>query len=379
MSISVKERRALRARRVRRCRRVAGLVLASIVGAILFALVGNTGGRHLASATTTVPTTTTVPEKPRPKIPFTFVAGGDIALNGEGANSATFAGIRQYLHGDLVFGNQEGVLADGGTPKCAPYGVNSCYTFRGLPSSASGLAAAGFTAMSVANNHALDYGADAQRQTIAALSRAGIDHVGLPGEITVVRAGKVKVALVACAPYPWAQSLLDIPGSAALVRKAATRADIVLVYMHAGAEGSSASHVPYGEENAFGEDRGNPRAFTHAMIDAGAALVFGSGPHTLRGLEWYRGHLIVYSLGNLAGNNTLSTSGWLSTTALLSLRLRSDGVFLSGKLIPLRLSTPGTPSPDPYETAITMIRSLSQADFGASAPSIASDGTIAVP
>ena len=47
------------------------------------------------------------------------------------------------------------------------------------------------------------------------------------------------------------------------------------------------------------------------MIDAGASLVFASGPHTLRGIEWYHGHLIAYSLGNLAGKNTLSTEGTL--------------------------------------------------------------------
>ena len=124
-----------------------------------------------------------------------------------------------------------------------------------------------------------------------------------------MKAGKLKVAFIGVAPYKWAQSLLDIPGTAALVRRAKGMADVVIVYMHAGAEGSSADHVPTGMETFLGEQRGDPRAFAHAMIDAGAALVLGSGPHTLRGMEWYRGHLVAYSLGNLAGSNTLSTSG----------------------------------------------------------------------
>ena len=102
---------------------------------------------------------------------FTLVAGGDIAMSGAGADDSTFAGISRFLHGDIVFGNLEGTLATGGTPKCSPYGVDGCFTFRADPSSVGALKRAGFTVMNLANNHALDYGPDAQAQTIAALSR----------------------------------------------------------------------------------------------------------------------------------------------------------------------------------------------------------------
>ncbi len=98
--------------------------------------------------------------------------------------------------------------------------------------------------MNIANNHALDYGPGAQSETINALRAANLDYDGLPGQIEVVHAGGVKVAFIGAAPYPWAQSLLDIPGTAALVRKAKTEADVVIVYMHEGAEGSAADHVP---------------------------------------------------------------------------------------------------------------------------------------
>src|SRR5262249_20852591 len=160
----------------------------------------------------------------------------------------------------------------------------------------------------LANNHAMDFGPSAQQETIQALKSEGIAYDGLPGQIALIQAGSVKVAIIGCAPYPWAQSLIDIPATAALVRQAAKEADVVLVYMPAGAEGSSADHVPNGDETFYGEDRGDVRAFAHTMIDAGAALVFASGPHVLRGMEWYHKHLIAYSLGNLAGNGTLSVS-----------------------------------------------------------------------
>jgi hypothetical protein len=310
---------------------------------------------------------------------FTFVAGGDIALKGPGATSSTFAGIRRFLHGDLVFGNLEGVLAEGGAPKCAPYGVDSCFTFEAAPLSARALRAAGFTMLNLANNHAMDYGPPAQSQTMNALRAANLDYDGLPGQIELVQAGRVKVAVIGVAPYPWAQSLMDIKGTAALVRKAAKEADVVLVYMHAGAEGSSADHVPDGPEVFLGEQRGNPRAFAHAMIDAGAALVVASGPHTLRGVEWYHGHLIAYSLGNLAGSGTLAMGGTLSLSALLSVRLSASGKLLSGRLVPVRLVGQGTPEYDSSDASVAFIRTLSSEDFRSSRLKISSSGTLTPP
>jgi hypothetical protein len=306
---------------------------------------------------------------------FTLVAGGDVALAGPGATASTFAGIRRFLRADIVFANLEGTLALGGSPKCAPYGVDGCFTFRASPASANELRRSGFNVLNVANNHAMDYGSNAQIETIAALSKARIAYDGLPGQVELVKAGKLEVAFVGAAPYKWAQSLLDIPGTAAVVRRAGGMADVVIVYMHAGAEGSSADHVPTGMETFLGEERGNPRAFAHAMVDAGAALVLGSGPHTLRGMEWYRGHLIAYSLGNLAGDNTLSTSGKLSLSALLSVTLTGGGRLREAKLIPLRLEGPGTPVYDPSGAAVSMIRTLSAEDFGPGLR-IAKDGTV---
>ena len=319
------------------------------------------------------------PAQPQAPRTFTLVAGGDIALSGAGADAATFAGIRRFLHGDIVFGNLEGTLATGGNPKCSPYGVNGCFTFRADPTSASALRAAGFTIMNIANNHAMDYGESAQKETTGALATAHLAFDGLPGQVTVLTTAGLRVALIGTAPYPWAQSLLDIQSTAALVRAARKEADVVLVYMHAGAEGASADHVPSGPETFLGEQRGDPRAFAHAMIDAGAALVLASGPHTLRGLEWYRGHLIAYSLGNLAGNGTLSTSGSLSLSALLSVTLTAAGRLVQGRIVPLRLEGLGTPEYDPTNASVSMIRTLSAEDFAKSALRISANGTFGPP
>src|SRR5689334_18984194 len=118
---------------------------------------------------------------------FSLVAGGDIAMAGTPGGSS-FTGIERFLHGDIVFGNLEGTLTTSGTPKCAPYGVDGCFTFRTAPSFADGLRAAGFTLVNMANNHAMDYGPEAQLATIRAVRAAHLDLTGLPGQIEVVDA-----------------------------------------------------------------------------------------------------------------------------------------------------------------------------------------------
>jgi hypothetical protein len=314
---------------------------------------------------------------PPPLTTFTFAGGGDIALTGN-ADPHVFAGIHRYLHGaDLAIGNLEGTLTTGGAPKCS--GGTGCFTFRGSPTWAWTLRNAGFTVLNVANNHALDFGTEGQRETLAALEDAGLLEQGLPGQVLDVSIRGIRIALIGCAPYPWAQSLLDVDGTARIVRSAARRADVVIVYMHAGAEGTDATHVENVDETYLGEARGNSRAFAQAMIRAGADLVFGSGPHVVRGIEWYGGRLIAYSLGNLAGTHTLSTEGSLGTSALLRVTFDSRGRIDAASVVPLRLSAFGTPAFDPGRAVVPWIRTLSHQDFGARASGISAAGELAVP
>jgi hypothetical protein len=314
-----------------------------------------------------------------PPATFTFVGGGDMALTGN-ADADVLAGIRRFVRDDdLAIGNLEGTLATGGTPKCGSSDGYGCFNFRASPAWAAVLRRTGFDVLNIANNHALDYGEEALGETLRALRRARLLHQGLPRQITYVRAATVKVALIGCAPYRWSQSLLDIRGTERLVRKAARHADVVLLYMHAGAEGTGAGHVRGGGEMYLGEPRGDVREFAHAMIRSGADLVFGSGPHVLRGIEWYRGRVIAYSLGNLAGTDTLSTQGALGESALLRLLLDARGRFRAGSVVPLRLVGDGTPLFDPSGRPIARIRALSHEDFGARAIRIAASGRIAPP
>jgi hypothetical protein len=184
------------------------------------------------------------------------------------------------------------------------------------------------------------------------------------------------VAVVGFASYPWSASLTDVLAAKRLVRKASRLADVVVVTMHAGAEGNDHQHVARGTERFLGENRGDVVRFSHAVVDAGADLVVGHGPHVLRGMEWYKKRLIAYSLGNFAGYKVFSLGGALSTSAILRVTLRGDGTFETGRLVPTHLVGAGMPALDPTEAAHGVVRSLSREDFGARAVKISPDGVL---
>lgn len=329
----------------------------------------------LACAVAAVPGGTAAPA---PAI-FSIAATGDIAMVASADGGAGFfTRIRSSLTGDAVVGNLEGTLTNGGSPKCGANSSN-CFAFRAPPSYARMLRRAGFTLLNLANNHAFDYGATGSVETVAALDRVGLLHTGRPGEGAFVHARGIKVAFVGFAPYPWAQDLRDIAAARRVVRAADRLTDVVVVTMHAGAEGTDHAHVRPGTETYLGENRGNTVAFAHAVVEAGADLVLGSGPHVLRGLEWYRGRLIAYSLGNFLGNGTLSIGGILGVSAVLQVRLHKDGSWGGGKIVPVRLVPPGLPTHDSRREAFRVVRDLSRQDFRRRAVRVSPTGTLLLP
>jgi hypothetical protein len=274
----------------------------------------------------------------------------------------------------IAFGNLEETLSSLPDSKCGS--SSNCFAFQAPPAMAKRMGSAGFDVVNVANNHADDFGAAGERSTERALRAVGVRWTGRPGQITVLRRNGLRVALLGFAPYKWANRLEDIGAAKALVRAAAARADLVVVAIHAGAEGSGATHVPHGTETFLGENRGDSRRFAHAVIDAGADLVVGSGPHVIRGLERYHGRLIAYSTGNFAGYKNFGTGGTLSLSAILTVELRGDGMFVGGRWISLRLDGDALPHPDPSNASAHLVARPSREDFGAAAPAIAADGTI---
>ena len=279
----------------------------------------------------------------------------------------------------IVFGNLEGTLTTSTASKCGVPGRphEGCFAFRDPPGYARYFKTAGFTILNDANNHSFDFGAAGQAQTVQAIHAAGLAQTGLPGEITRVTANGITVAFVAFAPYAYDADLLDLPAARALIRRAGREADVVVVYMHAGAEGPGAGHVTGREEYYLGEDRGNAEAFAHMAIDAGASLVIASGPHVLRGMQFYKRHLIVYSLGNFASYGNFSTEGDLAMSVILHVTLSSAGRFERARIYPIQLTGEGRPVPG--GGAIAFVAQLASEDFGSSAARVLPSGVIEAP
>ena len=364
-----------------------GLVFAAllILAAAGVAVAKMTASRGTTSAATTAGSpaaanaTTTTSQGPGP---VTISAVGDTDLGNTPDlppdPSTYLQPVESALAAPIVFGNLEGTLTNATTSKCAA-GSTECYAFRNSPSYAQIFRAAGVTVMISAINLSHDFGAHGVADTTAALTSAGIVQAGLPGEIGLVTVGKTKVAFVDFAPYANVNNLLDFATAKTLIAQAKAEANIVVVYMHAGAEGAAADHVTGQEEYYVGEDRGNAKAFAHAAIDDGANMVIASGPHVLRGMEDYEGHLIAYSLGNFAGYQNFSTDGTLDLGGILTVTLSGEGTFESGKFTSTTFSSVGQPSVDPSGAAASFVNQLSNQDFGAAAVTILPSGQLVLP
>jgi hypothetical protein len=395
----VHEQRAARRRAVLRRRALVVLLVAAAGAGISVGVLRATGGgaepapppppppppsQSLAGIMEEAPPAEPVEAEAVAQLPrnatVTIAAVGDIVMGStpnlppdDGASF--FSDVDAELEGDVVLGNLEGTLSTGGSSKCGS-GSPNCFAFHTPPSYARWLKRAGFTVLNLANNHAFDYGPEGLKETRAALRRHKLLDAGRPGQIRIQRVGPVRVAILGFASYSWAQDLTDIPAARRLVRKAADKAHLVIVTFHGGAEGSDRTHVPNGTELFLGENRGNLRAFSHAVVDAGADLVVGHGPHVLRGMEWYKERLIAYSLGNFAGYGVFSLAGALSVSGILHVTLRANGSWVRGELVATQLAGKGVPALDPAERAHGLVRTLSREDFGRRAVRITRAGAL---
>jgi poly-gamma-glutamate capsule biosynthesis protein CapA/YwtB (metallophosphatase superfamily) len=334
---------------------------------------GTSSSLTIATSSTTLATTTTT----TPTV--TLAAVGDTELGNTPQLPADpgsyFAPVRAALAAPIVFGNLEGTMTEATTSKCSAHS-SECYAFKVPTSYARIYRDAGFTVLNSANNHAWDFGAAGAASTSAALASVGIAQAGLPGQIALVHEGAVRVAFVDFAPYYNTNNFLEPSAFAALIARARREADVVVVYLHAGAEGPNADHVTRTTETFYGENRGNPYAVAHTAIDLGADLVIASGPHVLRGMEFYRGHLIAYSLGDFANYEDFATVGDLAMSAILHVTLSARGGFVSARLTSVLLAPSGQARVDPTGAAARFVATLSREDFGSSAAAISPSGQI---
>ncbi len=230
--------------------------------------------------------------------------------------------------------------------------------------------------MSLANNHARDFGEEGRSSSMAALDAVGIRHSGREGTIASWIANGRRVALVAFAPNVGSNSLNDPQIGLPLVTQLAATHDIVIVSFHGGAEGNGAEVLPFAREIFAGEDRGNVVEFAHAMVDAGADLVLGHGPHVVRPMELYRDRLIAYSLGNFATYYGISVEGIRGIAPILLCTLDDDGRFVSGRIEATTQIRPAGPSLDAARGVIELLRTLTASAFPDGSLEISADGEL---
>ena len=280
---------------------------------------------------------------------------------------------------DITFGNLEGVLMDGGEPVKQCRDTSACFLFRTPTRYAQYLSAAGFDVMSLANNHAHDFGEAGRSAGMLALEGVGIRHSGRDGDVASWEVNGLRIALIAFAPNIGAHSLNDYARAGELVAELAQGHDIVIVSFHGGAEGADADTLPFAEEVFHGEARGNVVTFAHTVIDAGADLVIGHGPHVPRALELYQERLIAYSLGNFATYYGISVEGPKGVAPILLSELDASGRLVRGRIESTLQIRPGGPQPDLSRTAFTAMRALTEKAFGRDEFSFAEDGGFAPP
>ncbi|MBA3659153.1 MAG: CapA family protein, partial [Gemmatimonadales bacterium] len=303
----------------------------------------------------------------------------------EDGGRSLLRGARSALAADLVVGNFEGVLADAGeSEKCVrARRPGRCFAFRTPVSLALRLAEAGFTHLNLANNHANDYGSFGRWSSQSALAWLGLRTYGPLGDIAIdtVRReqGTTIVGLIGFTTYPHSYDLLDLARSAAVVDSIRPLVDLLIVTFHGGAEGVSAVHVAAAAESLGTEPRGDLRAWARTVINAGADVVVGHGPHVLRGIEFYNGRPIVYSLGNFLTYRGFSLTGPLGITGVLRLRFAPDRTLASAQLVPMVQEPQRGPRPDPARHAIALVRRLSGEDFGRSGARIDARGIVLPP
>ena len=394
--------RSKRRKAVRRRRITAIVVLAVVVLAfgLLLARIasgGTTGGSgasgragstqpgtsHAATSgpASQPPASSEAPPPPTGTVTISAVGDTMLGTTAEPAPSpgTYFNSVRSSIAADVAFSNLEGTLTDQTSGKCATLPAGTCYEFELPPSYAEYYKQAGFTMMSNGNNHAFDFWQAGLDDTVAALDHVGLDHTGRTTEITYVNVRGIRTAWIGFGPYSNNAPLNDFAKARQLIHKADADADLVVVSMHAGAEGSGAQHLTGADEIYYGENRGNPEAFARTAIDAGADLVLGSGPHVLRAMEFYKKRLIAYSLGDFAGYHNFGIDGVLGISAILRVKLDATGTFVAGRIVPVRLVGAGQPVIDSSGAGISVISQLSREDIGARAPHISPSGVISEP
>ncbi len=288
-----------------------------------------------------LPTPSATPT-PAPSVPLVLGFAGDVNLDedsypvkkydseGNGILGVLSRDLIEEMNNvDLMMLNNEFAYSTRGVEE-----EDKSYTFRADPQRVGILKEMGVDIVSLANNHALDFGPDALIDTFGTLDTAGIDYVGAGENMARAKApvykkvGNQTIAFVAASRVVFAMDWYatdTAPGMVGTydpavilesIKEAKENSDFVVIYVHWGVEQKN-----YPEKYQ--------RILAKQYIDAGADAVIGCHPHVMQGIEFYQGKPIAYSLGNFWFNRSDKESG------MLKLYLDPDGT-VRVQLLPVR-------------------------------------------
>jgi poly-gamma-glutamate capsule biosynthesis protein CapA/YwtB (metallophosphatase superfamily) len=278
---------------------------------------------------------------------------------------------------DITFGNLEGSFLDQGEPAKKCRDTTICYLFRMPERYAGALSVSGFDCLSLANNHFGDFGYLSRKRTMQLLDSLGISYAGLlEYPFSYLTRDSLLYGFCAFAPNAGTVSINEISKAEEIVRHLADTCDIVIVSFHGGAEGADYQHIPMADEMYHTENRGNVHNFAHSMIDAGADVIFGHGPHITRAVEVYNERFIAYSLGNFCTYGRFNLSGPNGIAPVIRVNVDITGKFISGRIIPVYQEYSGGVKIDPGRRVIQKIRDLTASDFPDAVITINENGDI---
>ncbi len=265
---------------------------------------------------------------------------------------------------DVTFGNLEGVLLDKGGIAKTCRDPKVCYVFRTPEKYVQNLMNAGFDVMSLANNHSGDFGDLGKKTSIKTLEDAGILQAGqVTKPYVIFEKQGIKYGMAAFAPNTGCANINDLKEAKRIIAKLDSIVDIVIVSFHGGAEGPQHEHVLRRNEVFYGENRGDVYQFAHQLIDAGADIVFGHGPHVTRAIEVYKNKFITYSMGNFCTYGGINVSGINGLAPIIKVFTNASGNFYKAQITSTKQTHFGPVSIDPQKLVLKRIQQLTKQDF----------------
>lgn len=319
---------------------------------------------------------------------ITILAVGDIMMGTTYPNESYLPKTHTYpfkdVHNvlsksDILFGNLEGTLTNTGENAKNCKDPSKCYSFKSPESYGKFLKKAGFDVVSISNNHIGDFGSLGVKNTLKTLDKNEIASAGILSKpSTIFEKNGYRYGFVAFSPNKGCLKINNLERAKKIVADISSKVDFTIVSFHGGAEGIKHKNITRETEYFYGEDRGNVYIFSHLMIDSGADIVLGHGPHVVRAMEVYKNKLIAYSLGNFCTYKRFSLTGVKAYSPILEATLDENGDFLKGKIHSAMQTETRYPFIDKEQKAFIEIKQLTLKDFPKNKIKFFKDGSFSV-